>query len=412
MPITISRKDFSGLCPYCRSFRVDKDESRHRSKKTEDSSQSSASIASVWYCYECARFFIVIRQLAQYKDGGDKMRTTKLYRDLVEEAGLAISIDDKEGKPKYFNNKYAATFGYARSDMEKQSLRTLVHPDDVEMVLNYHQGRVAGNYAPARYEVRGLKKDGTVIYLDVAAVPLKDKNGIAGTRAYLWDISERKQLENKLNSTLKALRKTTGTMVQVIERMLEIRDPYTVNHQQRVADLARAIAGELGLSTDRVDGLRLAGLIHDIGKIAIPAEILSKPTRLSDVELQMIRTHPKIGYDLIKSIELPWPVAMTVLQHHERLDGSGYPLGISGNEILLEAKILGVADVIEAMSSHRPYRPALGMAKALEEISQHIGVLYDKDVVEACLKVLQQNGFGFRYEGTPAPNPEATQEGH
>jgi PAS domain S-box-containing protein/putative nucleotidyltransferase with HDIG domain len=339
------------------------------------------------------------------------MRSEKLYKDLVEEAGIAISIDDLEGRAKYFNKKYAATFGYSLKEMEARSIQTLVHDDDVEMVMKYHKERVAGNYAPARYEFRGVKKDGAVIFLEVAAVPVKDNNDIIGTQSYLWDISERKQFENKLNSTLKALRKTTGTMVQVIERMLEIRDPYTVNHQQRVADLARAIAGELGLSTDRIDGLRLAGLIHDIGKIAIPAEILAKPTRLSEVEFQLIRTHPKIGYDLIKSIELPWPVALTVLQHHERLNGSGYPFGISGHEILLEAKILGVADVIEAMSSHRPYRPALGMAKALEEVSQNIGVLYDKDVVEACLKVLRQNGFGFRYEGTPAPNPEAVQEG-
>jgi putative nucleotidyltransferase with HDIG domain len=294
--------------------------------------------------------------------------------------------------------------------MEKQSLRTLVHPDDAETVLTYHQKRISGNDAPSRYEVRGIRKDGAVIHLEVAAVPIRDKSGIVGTQAYLWDISGRKQLENKQNSTLRALRKTTGTMVQVIERMLEIRDPYTVNHHQRVADLARAIASELGFSTDRIDGLRLAGLIHDIGKIALPAEILSKPTRLTEAELQLVRTHPKIGYDLIKSIDMPWPVAMTVLQHHERLNGSGYPIGISGNEILLEAKILAVADVVEAMSSHRPYRPALGMAKALEEISQNSGVLYEKDVVEACLKVLQQNGFGFRYEGTPAPNPEVAQE--
>jgi PAS domain S-box-containing protein/putative nucleotidyltransferase with HDIG domain len=309
------------------------------------------------------------------------MRFEKLYKDLVEEAGIAVSIDDMEGKAKYFNKEYAATFGYSSNEMEAQSIRTLVQCDDVEMVMKYHKERVAGNYAPARYEFRGVKKDGAVIFLEVAAVPFKDNNDIIGTRSYLWDISERKQLENKLNSTLKTLRKTTGTMIQVIERMLEIKDPYTVNHQQRVADLARAIAGEMGLSTDRIDGIRLAGLIHDIGKIAIPAEILAKPGRLSEVEFQLIRTHPKIGYDLIKSIELPWPVALTVLQHHERLNGSGYPFGISGHEILLEAKILGVADVVEAMSSHRPYRPAQGIAKALEEISQNSGVLYDSDVV-------------------------------
>lgn len=338
------------------------------------------------------------------------MKNAELYKGLVEDAGIAIAIDDQEGKIRYFNRKYAAMFGYAPGEMTEPSLQALVHPDDAETVRKHHEARVSGNYAPPRYEIRGVKKDGSVIFLEVAAVPLRDNDGIVGTQVYFWDVSERRLLENKLNNTLKALRKTTGTMIQVIERMLEIRDPYTVNHQQRVADLARAIAREMGFSVDRIDGLRLAGLIHDIGKIAIPAEILTKPTRLSDVELLLIKAHPRVGYDLIKSIDMPWPVAMTVLQHHERLDGSGYPMGISGNEILPEAKILGVADVIEAMSSHRPYRPALGIPKALEEISLKSGVLYDKDVVEACIKVLQQNSFDFRLEGTPAPGPDFIKE--
>ena len=337
------------------------------------------------------------------------MKASKLYKDLVEESGIAISVDDQEGRIRFCNRKFAATFGYTPAEMAEQTLQTLIHPDDAEMVRKYHRDRISGLDAPSRYEVRGMRKDGTVLFLEVAAVPFRT-DGLEGTKAYLWDVSGRRLLENRLNNTLKALRKTTGTMVQVIERMLEIRDPYTVNHQQRVADLARAIAMEMGFSADRIDGLRLAGLIHDIGKIAIPAEILTKPTRLSDVEIQLIRAHPRIGYDLIKSIDMPWPVAMTVLQHHERLDGSGYPLGISGNEILPEAKIVGVADVIEAMASHRPYRPALGIGRALEEISQKSGVLYDKDVVEACVKALQQSRFDFRLEGAPAPNPEIAPE--
>lgn len=175
--------------------------------------------------------------------------------------------------------------------------------------------------------------------------------------------------------------------------VVEIKDPYTAGHQKRVTRLASAIAEELGLPKEQIEGIRIAGLIHDIGKVSIPAEILSKPGRITDLEFSVIKTHSQAGYDILKTIEFPWPIAQIVLQHHERLNGSGYPQGLSGEEILLEARILGVADVVEAMASHRPYRPALGIDKALEEITQNRGILYDARVAEACLKLFADKGF-------------------
>ena len=177
---------------------------------------------------------------------------------------------------------------------------------------------------------------------------------------------------------------------------LEMRDPYTAGHQQRVADLACAIANEMGLSEKQTNGIRTAAMIHDIGKICIPAQILSKPGKLNEIEFSLVKAHPGIGYDILKNIEFPWPIAQMVLQHHERIDGSGYPSGLAGSEILLEARILAVADVVEAMASHRPYRPALGLDKALEEISKNRGVLYDPEVTDACLKVFRKKGFEFK----------------
>jgi HD-GYP domain-containing protein (c-di-GMP phosphodiesterase class II) len=175
--------------------------------------------------------------------------------------------------------------------------------------------------------------------------------------------------------------------------VVETRDPYTAGHQRRVSDLARAIATEMNLSRGRIDGIRVMGSIHDIGKISVPAEILSKPTKLTDIEFGLIKAHSSAGYDILKEIEFPWPVAEIVLQHHEKLNGFGYPRGLKGNEILPEAKIICVADVVEAMASHRPYRPALGIEKALEEIFQNRGILYDPDVVDACLRLFREKGY-------------------
>lgn len=205
----------------------------------------------------------------------------------------------------------------------------------------------------------------------------------------------RKQAEKELTKSIERLRRSMEGAVQAMALTVEIRDPYTAGHQHRVAQLAHAIAKEMELPEEQVDGIRLAAAIHDIGKIYIPAEILSKPGRINENEFSMIRTHPQVGYDILKTIEFPWPIATIVLQHHQRIDGSGYPLNMPGEGILLEARILSVADVVEAMSSHRPYRPALGVDRALREIAQNSGLLYEPGVVTVCMRLFMEKGFVF-----------------
>ncbi|MCK5768222.1 MAG: HD domain-containing protein [Candidatus Atribacteria bacterium] len=200
---------------------------------------------------------------------------------------------------------------------------------------------------------------------------------------------ERKQAQERLKKTLDAT-------IETMSKIIEVKDPYTAGHQERVSQLAVAIAKELNLSKNKVEGIRIASLIHDVGKISVPIEILSKSTTLTDIEFALIKAHSQTGYDILKSIDFSYPVAQIILQHHEKINGTGYPNQLKGDEILLEAKIIGVADVVEAMSSHRPYRPALGIDVALKEISQNKGILYDPEIVDVCLKLYKEKGFKFK----------------
>jgi len=199
-----------------------------------------------------------------------------------------------------------------------------------------------------------------------------------------------------LRNTLNDLQKAMDGIIEAMGLTVETRDPYTAGHQRRVAEIARAIAIEMGLSEHQVEGVHIAGLIHDIGKMAVPAEILSKPGKITEHEFGIIKFHPEVGYDILRKINFPWPISQIVYQHHERMDGSGYPQGLSGEDILMEARIMGVADVVEAMASHRPYRPAVGIDKALEEISKNREALYDPEVVDACLMLFKDKGFKFK----------------
>jgi len=210
------------------------------------------------------------------------------------------------------------------------------------------------------------------------------------------EATEDQAARQKLQATLDKLRSVLGGTIQAMALTVEIRDAYTAGHQRRVADLARAIATEMHLSEHQIDGVRMAGAIHDIGKIAVPVEILNKPAPITDIEINLVKIHPLIGYDILKSIEFPWPVDQIVLQHHERMDGSGYPHGLSKGAIMLEARILAVADVVEAMTSHRPHRPALDIHEVLEELSKNKGVLYDADVVDVCLKLFTEKGYKLK----------------
>lgn len=211
----------------------------------------------------------------------------------------------------------------------------------------------------------------------------------------IHDISRQVQAFSLLESNRILLRSALKGTVDVISKAVEARDPYTSGHQLRVSSLSRSIAQEMGMSDAEVEGIRLGAIVHDIGKIQVPAEILSKPTRLTSAEYDLVRCHASAGYEILKDVQFPWPIASIAHQHHERMDGSGYPLGIKGSEITPAARIVAVADVVEAMSSHRPYRPGLGLSAALEEIGKHRGSLYDPDVVDACHRIFDDGRYSF-----------------
>ncbi len=229
--------------------------------------------------------------------------------------------------------------------------------------------------------------------VDFVTKPYQREELLARVRTHLEVDRLRNHLEELVAERTSRLRAGLLDFITAIAATVEMRDPYTAGHQRRVAHLATAIARELQLPEEWIEGLNLVAVVHDVGKIRVPAEILSKPTRLSDLEFSFIKEHPETGNEILKSIDFPWPIAQAVLQHHERLDGSGYPHGLKGDEILLEARILAVADVVEAMISHRPYRAGLGVDAALDEIEQKRGMLYEASVVDACLKLFREGGY-------------------
>jgi len=242
-----------------------------------------------------------------------------------------------------------------------------------------------------------MHRDGTKRLFEINESPLKNPEGeVIGIVGAIRDITERKKSEEKLQKSYESLKKTLNDAINTMVKIVELRDPYTAGHQQKVADLATAIAGEMKFDDTQIDQLRTAAVIHDIGKIYVPSDILSKPGKLTAIELSLIRTHAQNGYDIVQGMDFPGAVAETILQHHERLDGSGYPNGLKAEDTLMKAKILAVADVVEAMSSHRPYRAALGIDKALEEISKNRGKIYDPDVVDACLELFNCGRFQFK----------------
>ncbi|MGC9372318.1 MAG: HD domain-containing phosphohydrolase [Thermovirgaceae bacterium] len=242
---------------------------------------------------------------------------------------------------------------------------------------------------PYDEEMQIITGKGRRVWVRTAGVPERDSSGrIVRVLGCFQDITARKQSEQELRE---ALERMIGVLADLVER----RDPYTAGHQKKVAELSRAVALEMGLDEERADRVAMAGAIHDIGKISIPAEVLSRPGKLSPIEMELVRQHPQQGYEILKDVQTGWPLAEMIYQHHERLDGSGYPRGLKDRDILLEARILGVADVVEAMASYRPYRPSLGIDAALEEIESKKGLLYDPEVADACSRLFREKGFVF-----------------
>lgn len=316
------------------------------------------------------------------------------YRLVIENAKEAIFIVQNM-KLIFANDATMAITGYPQEILTSKPFTDFIHPDDRPMVVAHHMKRLKGGKIVPTYSFRIMARDGAILWCELNAAVIQWQ-GKPATLNFLSNITERKRAEDESKQSFARMRKALGATVHAISTVVELKDPYTSGHQRRVADLSRSIAREMGLSADRQDFIRTSTTIHDIGKIAIPSEILSKPTKLTDLEFNLIKTHAQFGYDILKNIEFPWPVADVVLQHHERMNGSGYPRGLQGNDILLEARILAVSDVVESMASHRPYRPALGIEMALAEIGKNRGILYDVDVVDACVKLFHEKGYRLR----------------
>jgi len=272
------------------------------------------------------------------------------------------------------------------------AFNNILAPESLRQTLEDMSLVFKGETIPAKI-YQFMAKDGTMKHGEVIESAVLREGKIISMIAVARDITDRKRAEERLQQTLSRLKKAIGTTIQVMVSAVEARDPYTSGHQNRSADLARAIAVEMKLSQDNIDAVRVAGSIHDIGKLSVPAEILSKPTKLTDIEFSLVKEHSRKGFEILKEVESAWPLAEIVLQHHERMNGSGYPRNLKGDDILIEARILGVADVVEAMASHRPYRPSLGIDAALKEIETNRGVLYDRDVVDACLRLFREKSY-------------------
>lgn len=334
---------------------------------------------------------MVANRTSQLKDANMKLRTEikqrintekslreseKKFRNIICSNADAIVILDSKGVVHFTNPAAEKLFGSKPADM-------VGRPFGFPMVYG------------ERSELDYVRADGTPGTIEMRTAESeweKKKVYMASMR----DTTDRRLMEEKVRRSLMDLQKTMKETIEAMALTVETRDPYTAGHQQRVANLALAIAHEMGLPKERTEGLYLAGVIHDLGKLSIPSDLLSKPTRLSEIEFSLMKTHSQAGYDIVKGIAFPWPIADIILQHHERINGTGYPQGLKGDEILLEAKIMSVADVVEAMGSHRPYRPALGVDIALEEIVKNRGSGFDPAAVDACVKLFREKGYELK----------------
>lgn len=338
-------------------------------------------------------------EMAHYKHNSEKRRREdrQWLQTTLNSVGEGVISSNAEGMVSYCNRKAVCITGRKKEAIKGQCMRDALWLVDsegrsVDLIRNvvqtgktYHSDALFMHIA-----------DGSTIPVELTASPIQDDDKIPrGFVIAFRNISGRKETVRQLKTTVAKLRQAVDATVQALVVTSEKRDPYTAGHQQRVAQLAVAIARKLGFSEDRVDFIRVAGLLHDLGKIYIPAEILSKPAKLTNMEFGLMQSHPEVGFEILRAVPFPWPVADIVLQHHERLDGTGYPAGLKEDGVSQEARIIAVADVVEAMSSHRPYRAALGRDRALEEIVSGKGIRYDSVVVDACLELFASSGFEF-----------------
>jgi len=333
--------------------------------------------------------------ITDIKEAEEKLRESEeRYCSLFENSLDGIYRTTLEGKYVEANPALVEMLGYSsREELLKIDIPTQLYVRKKDRPSPEKRDRI--------FETELKKKDGSIITVEINSRVVYKKGKPVYYEGIVRDITRRKLTEQKLKESYEKLKKTLNDIISTLASIVEVRDPYTSGHQKRVTQLATAIAEEMGLDNDKVESIRIAAQIHDIGKINLPESILTRPGRLSEIEYDMIKTHSQLGHDMIKNVEFPWSIADIILQHHERMNGSGYPEGLKGKDIMLEARIIGVSDVVEAMASHRPYRPALGINKALEEINRGRGKLYDKNVVDACNRVFKRKKFKFKVDFTP-----------
>jgi PAS domain S-box-containing protein len=343
----------------------------------------------------------IIRDITERKRvEGLLKRSEARYRLLADHMKDPVWLMDLDLKWLYISPSLEKLVGYTLEELQQLPLDKFLVEKSFQVAMEFFSVQLSKALQnPSEYLTPLLKiecrcKNGSTLWIETAfSFMLDEKDNPLSILGEGRDITERKRTEEKLLQTLESLRKAFGTTIQIMVSAVEARDPYTAGHQLRSADLARAIATEMGLSQDKIEGIRMAASIHDIGKLSIPSEILSKPSKLTTIEFSLIKEHSRSGYEMLKDMESPWPLAQIVYQHHERIDGSGYPRNLKGDEIMIEARIMAVADVVEAMASHRPYRPSRGIEAALEEIDKNKGILYDNAVAGACLRLFREKGY-------------------
>lgn len=333
------------------------------------------------------------RDITRHKWAEEVLREAEeQFRSLVEQATTGIIII-QDGRLAYVNPRFCEIHGYTLQD-------ELVGTDPLALIVDKDHGEIMnaigrlldGDVDKISHTLTALRRDGTTIELGICSSRFSYR-GRPAIVAMTQDISEKSRIEADNHRYVEQLKTAFMSTVEVATIINEMRDPYTASHERRTADIAVAIAAELGLDELWQEGLHIAGHLHDIGKINIPAEILSKPGKLGAIEYQLIQAHAQSGFEVLKGVEFPWPVAQVAQQHHERMDGSGYPQGLKGENILREARVMSVADVVEAMSTHRPYRPGLGIEKALAEIERGRGTMYDADATDACLSMFREGRY-------------------
>jgi PAS domain S-box-containing protein/putative nucleotidyltransferase with HDIG domain len=343
---------------------------------------------------ETIGFFMAFTDISERTRSELTLRASEeKYRAAVKQSAENIYIVDIQTKRILeANSSLQNLLGYTEQELESLTAYDFIaHPqEDIDKKV----ADVIDNKRVFVGERQYKCKDGSIVDVEVSAsyITYGDKEALSVVSR---NISRRKKMEAELKKNYDNLQRTIDSTVRAMSRIVETRDPYTAGHQRRVARLAKAIAQNMGLSEEQINGIYTAALIHDIGKLYIPAEILVKPTALSAIEFEMVKTHPAVGYNILKTIEFPWPVATIVLQHHERINGSGYPHGRSNGDILIEARILALADVVEAMSSHRPYRPAKTLDETIEEIIKNRQILYDADAVDLCVELFKNKLFSL-----------------